>query len=158
MTPKNPLFADFACMICLMIVIVCNNIAHADVLPNLAITTGAARQVTIQELCTTSTKLVRNVPESEKMAVYYRYKMNGNDKSSCKEGYEIDHLISLELGGSNDISNLWPQSFCGINNAHDKDKLENKLHALVCSGKMQLQDAQSCISKNWIDCQKRIMK
>jgi 5-methylcytosine-specific restriction endonuclease McrA len=24
--------------------------------------------------------------------------------------YEIDHLISISLGGSNDIKNLWPQT------------------------------------------------
>jgi hypothetical protein len=43
--------------------------------------------------------------------------------------YEIDHLISLELGGSNDIRNLWPESFDTQPwNAHAKDRLENRLH------------------------------
>jgi hypothetical protein len=28
-----------------------------------------------------------------------------------KGDYEIDYLISLELGGSNSIKNLWPESY-----------------------------------------------
>jgi hypothetical protein len=47
-----------------------------------------------------------------------------------------------ELGGSNDPANLFPERL----NAHPgyrvKDKLENKLHDLVCDGKMTLRAAQ----------------
>jgi hypothetical protein len=46
--------------------------------------------------------------------------------------YEIDHLISLELGGSNDPKNLWPESYYTIPfNAHVKDKLEDRMAANV---------------------------
>src|SRR5689334_3175335 len=56
--------------------------------------------------------------------------------------YEIDHLISLELGGSNDIENLSPESYSTeLWNAHVKGKLEDRLHELVCSGRMRLEDA-----------------
>ena len=52
--------------------------------------------------------------------------------------YEVDHLISLELGGSNSIRNLWPQSYLTQPwNAHVKDRLENNLHAMVVSGQLQ---------------------
>ncbi len=27
--------------------------------------------------------------------------------------HEVDHLVSLELGGSNDIRNLWPEPSAG---------------------------------------------
>jgi hypothetical protein len=40
----------------------------------------------------------------------------------------VDHLIPLELGGSNDIANLWPQSYVTVWNAHMKDRLENRLN------------------------------
>lgn len=43
-------------------------------------------------------------------------------------GCEVDHLISLELGGANAIENLWPQPFDGKWNAHVKDRLELRLH------------------------------
>ena len=121
-------------------------------LPNPKITPGATRSVSVRELCTTSTSLVRNVPESLKNDVYHNYGLNNNDRSKCAEGYEVDHLISLELGGSNDGNNLWPQSYCGTNNAHDKDKLENELHRRVCKGQMKLEDAQSCIKTDWVMC------
>lgn len=139
--------------------LICFN-AHscAGELPDHVLTPGVSRNVTLNELCTTSTKLVRNVPDAEKKKVYAEYGMKGNDRSACKEGEEVDHLISLELGGSNDIKNLWPQSYCGTMNAKIKDKLENKLHALVCSNHMTIQDAQSCISTNWITCYQKVFK
>jgi hypothetical protein len=59
---------------------------------------------------------------------------------------EIDHLIPLELGGADDVKNLWPQP------APDykyKDKLENELHRLVCSGKVSLSAAQDEIKTDW---------
>jgi len=64
---------------------------------------------------------------------------------------KVDHLISLELGGSNSLKNLWPQSYVTLPyNAHKKDVLENKLHALVCSGAIDLKTAQHEIATDWI--------
>ena len=125
---------------------------HPAELPNPKITPGYMRDVSVRELCTTSTSLVRNVPESLKRDVYHNYGLNGNDRSACKEGYEIDHLVSLELGGANDVRNLWAQSYCGENNAHKKDKLENELHRQICLGKMNIIDAQMCIKSDWVMC------
>jgi hypothetical protein len=68
----------------------------------------------------------------------------------------VDHSISLELGGSNSIKNLWPQSYKTTPwNAHKKDLLENKLHQLVCSKKITLKQAQYEISHNWIEAYKK---
>jgi hypothetical protein len=127
-------------------------------LQNISLTPGVARSVTLTELCTTSTSLVRNVPETLKKQVYTLYKMKGNDRTQCSEGYEIDHLISLELGGANDVKNLWPQSYCGKNNAHDKDKLENELHRRICTGKIKINDAQQCIASDWVMCSIKTFK
>jgi hypothetical protein len=62
---------------------------------------------------------------------------------------EIDHIVSLELGGSNDIANLFPEPGSGMANYHVKDELENELHDLVCSGAMTLHAAQRGIATNW---------
>ena len=88
---------------------------------------------------------VRNVPQAEKDQVFAEYGVTSHPTGA----YEVDHLISLELGGSNNIKNLWPEPYTGPDNAHEKDKVENSLHAQVCSGKMALKDAQSGIAKNW---------
>jgi hypothetical protein len=65
---------------------------------------------------------------------------------------EIDHIVSLEIGGSNDIANLYPEKAtlpAGAPGFHVKDKLENKLHDLVCDGTMSLRSVQRQIATNW---------
>lgn len=59
---------------------------------------------------------------------------------------ELDHLVSLELGGSNDIENLWPEVGSLPN---PKDKVEDILHRALCSGKVTLAAAQQAIATNW---------
>jgi hypothetical protein len=91
------------------------------------------------------TKNVRNVPTAEKDAVFAEYGI-----VSHKTGeYEIDHIISLELGGDNEITNLYPQPALPEPGFHTKDKIENCLHAKVCSGAMKLADVQQLISTDW---------
>lgn len=61
--------------------------------------------------------------------------------------HEEDHLIALELGGApSDPKNLWPEPGQSPN---PKDKIENFLHAEVCSGRITLKEAQDRISTNW---------
>ena len=127
--------------------------AFARTLPNAQLTPGASRVVTQTEICTTgSAALARNVSQATKLTVYKAYFLAGNHTGYCKgrEGCEVDHLIAVELGGSNDIANLWPQPYQGARNAHMKDRLEGTLHRMVCSNQITLQDAQKQISKNWI--------
>lgn len=72
--------------------------------------------------------------------------------------YEEDHLVSLELGGSPDSpKNLWPEPHHVIGGwgSYAKDKLENRLHKLVCQGRIHLSEAQRAIATNWIDAYKR---
>lgn len=72
--------------------------------------------------------------------------------------YEEDHLISLELGGSPDSpKNLWPEPHHVVGNwgSYTKDKLENKLHTLVCHHEISLQQAQYMIATNWIEAYKK---
>lgn len=93
----------------------------------------------------------RKVDESEKKQACAEYGIT----SGCPgPGYELDHLISLTDGGSDDILNLWPQP---IKQARVKDhQVEDRLPKLVCSGKLTLKDAQSCVSGDWVSCGKRI--
>jgi hypothetical protein len=105
-----------------------------------------------------TTRDVRSVTATMKRQVYARYGRR-NHKGICarsKRGCEIDHLISLELGGANDVENLWPEPFGKPSGAEIKDVLENRLHKLVCAGKLDLAEAQKCISTDWISCSKRM--
>ena len=64
---------------------------------------------------------------------------------------ELDHLVSLELGGANDAANLWPEYPPTPN---PKDKVENALHAAVCDGRVKLTAAQNAIASNWETAEK----
>jgi hypothetical protein len=86
------------------------------------------------------------VPTSEKDQVYAEYGIASHTTGQ----YEVDHLVSLELGGSNDISNLWPEAASPKPGFHEKDKVENYLHAQVCAGAVSLQQAQVEIATNWL--------
>lgn len=121
--------------------------AHAAHLPDPSLTPGDTLDVTAADICVSGySSKVRNVPQSVKDHAYAEY----NITSHAPGDYEVDHLISLELGGSNSIKNLWPQPYFGDLNAHLKDKLENTLHSLVCAGQLDLATAQQEISTDWI--------
>jgi hypothetical protein len=65
--------------------------------------------------------------------------------------YELDYLITPELGGVGDARNLWPERYdSGPWNAHVKDDLEQLLSRRVCDGAMDLAVAQREIATNWI--------
>ena len=86
------------------------------------------------------------MPTSEKSAVEREY---GLAVRSYGSTLEIDHIVSLELGGSNNIANLFPERASPAPGFHVKDKLENKLDDLVCAGSMTLHAAQVSIATNW---------
>ena len=73
-------------------------------------------------------------------------------------GVQVDHLISLELGGSNDIANLSPEQAEPRPGFHEKDKVENYLHDQVCSGAMSLTEAQVGIANNWLSFYQQMPK
>ena len=98
--------------------------------PAHALTPGVALAVGVSQICQPGyASSVRDVPQSEKAAVYARYRVRW-----VPYQHEIDHLVSLEIGGSNSIRNLWPEPYAGRWGARTKDVLENKLHDLVCTG------------------------
>lgn len=113
-----------------------------NVFPDKSCTPGVTDPtLTTSKLCDLNfrTGTIRNVPQSEKDQVAKEYGL------PSLKGYEIDHLISLELGGSNDIHNLWPE----LGFPNPKDKVENSCHKAVCVGAITLQEAQKEISTNW---------
>jgi len=72
--------------------------------------------------------------------------------------YELDHLISLELGGApRDLANLWLEPYeahghrfapSGLG-SESKDVVENVLKHDVCIGKIDLGEAQRRIATDW---------
>ncbi|MEO6890838.1 MAG: HNH endonuclease signature motif containing protein [Ktedonobacteraceae bacterium] len=130
-------------------------VAHNG-LQDSACTPGAIfPQATKDAICQSGySRSVRNVPTSEKDQVYAEYGIY----SHAAGEYEVDHLVSLELGGSNDISNLWPELASPQPGFHQKDQVENYLHAQVCSGAIPLKEAQIEIATNWLAVYDRMPK
>ena len=124
----------------------------APILPDSNLTPGNTFDVTARDLCVIGySKKVRNVPAEMKRKVYQEYGITSHGPGD----YEVDHLIPLELGGSNSIKNLWSESHrTSPWNAQVKDRLEGKLHELVCDGKIDLKTAQQAIASNWIEAYK----
>ena len=99
------------------------------------------------------TSTVRHVPQSLKFDVEREYGMEAKLYGSS---LEIDHIISLELGGSNHIANLYPEGLFANPGYRLKDKLENKLHDLVCDGKKTLRSVQRGIASDWQKLYKQV--
>lgn len=114
-----------------------------------------SRGLTKAVLCSPSfrTSTIRNVPESEKHQVEAEYGL-------APRGYgrtlEVDHIVSLELGGSNDIANLFPERSSPAPGYRAKDRLENEAHRRVCAGAIGLRAAQRAISTNWESFYRRV--
>ncbi len=125
-------------------------------LPDRACTPGdILPEATRDEICQPGyARSVRDVNTSTKNKVYAEY---GITHHAAGE-YEVDHLVSLELGGSNNVANLWPEPASPKPGFHEKDKVENYLHDQVCSGAMSLQDAQVQIATNWLAVYQRMPK
>lgn len=117
-------------------------------LPDATCTPGAVRTIDTATVCKRgSSKAARNVTAATKRDVIRAYGRRG---TGCGKACEVDHLISLELGGSNDPKNLWPELYAPTPGAHQKDVVENWLHAEVCAGRKSLTEAQHEIASNWI--------
>jgi hypothetical protein len=122
-------------------------------LPDPGCTPGTRyRRVGKARVCTPGyAESVRNVPESRRDAVYRAYGMGRHFNG--RNG-ELDHLVSLELGGTNARANLFPEAASPAPGSHEKDRLENRLHDLVCSGQISLRRAQRAIATNWVKAYK----
>ena len=115
--------------------------------PNPKLTPGLALPLTEADICRErSGTRPRLVLASIGKKVFDEYGIRNPEPRH----YEMDYLIDPDLGGSDDSSNLWPQPYSAMWNAHVKDALEENLRDLVCAGKISLAQAQRDIATDWI--------
>ncbi len=91
------------------------------------------------------TKLVRHVTSATKRRVYAEYGIGSHPAGQ----YEVDHLVPLELGGSNSIANLFPEAASPHPGFHEKDRLENETHDRACDGRNSFRSLQERIASDW---------
>jgi hypothetical protein len=128
----------------------------AQPVPNRYLTPGVARPVSTTDVCMTEySDDTRAVPTAIRQRVFQEYGMAGRRA----KGYELDYLISPDLGGTDDIRNLWPEPASDAEwNMRAKDDLENRLHQMVCEGSINLSTAQRDLSTDWISAYKRYFR
>lgn len=128
--------------------------AEDPIRPDPHFTPGAVLTTDTSRICSPGyAKSVRHTAGELKHLVYQEY---GIDPRSGH--YEIDHLISLELGGADVRENLWPESYDTEPwNAHVKDRLETYLHREVCEGRIPIEQAQRQIATDWIAAYERYL-
>jgi hypothetical protein len=80
----------------------------------------------------------RSVSSSRKNRVYAAYGVPPEERS----GYEVDHRISLALGGDNSMTNLWPLL---DEDARRKARLEQQLYLDLLHGEITQADAIATI-------------
>jgi hypothetical protein len=103
--------------------------------------------VDVVVICHQSTTYRRRVSAAVHRQAFTNY---GLSFSQPRGAFEVDHLIPLELGGDNTIENLWPEAAEPRPGFHEKDRVENYLHAKVCAGEMSVAVAQRLIATDWL--------
>ncbi len=124
-----------------------------DHVPDAKLTPGDASDVSKDTLCSAEYSNPANkLSVSLKRQVFDRYAM-----SPQAVGYNVDHLIPVSLGGSNSLTNLWPQPLSGEWSYQMKNKLEQKLYKMVCSGAITLEQARKEIAADWVSAYRKYL-
>ena len=115
--------------------------------PNSSLTPGAVLTTDASTICVPGyAASVRDVSTATKKQVYAEY---GVSYPQALGAYEVDHFIPLEIGGSNDIKNLWLEPATPAPGFHQKDQFENFEHGQVCDREITAAEAQSRMVSDW---------
>jgi anti-sigma factor RsiW len=126
-------------------------VRHRLSLPVAAITPGATSDVSVEELCA-GTPRMQPITAAMRAQVLSAYGV----ENVPSDQYELDYLITPELGGATDVRNLWPQRYGSpVWNARVKDELEELLPQLVCNHQLDLATAQRDMASDWIAAYKK---
>ena len=124
--------------------------ADSGILPDPTLTPGAVRTVDVGEICSTGTRELRHWDRERDDRIMSEYGLPPGPHPD----FEVDHLIPLGIGGADDERNLWPEPRRSIEpqwNAETKDRLEWKLRDLVCSGQLDVREAQRMTAEDWVE-------
>lgn len=92
---------------------------------------------------------VKAVSKKIKTATYTAYGITEEQKKN----YTLDRFVPINLGGTNDQSNIWPQL---TGDSANKNKVESFLFEEMCSGRITVPQSQELASHKWQEAQKLI--
>lgn len=120
-------------------------------LPDAACTPGSIAPRARNEVCMSGFELTKRPSgtDAAKTKAMVAYGVPTADRSRT----ELDHLVPLSLGGSNDVTNLWPE-LSDIPNAgfrNSKDAVERRVLTAVCRAAkpVPLDKAQLAMAHDW---------
>jgi hypothetical protein len=125
------------------------SVPRAGVLPDKDLTGGSVRTDDRDAACGHARESRGQMNAARQDKILRRYGL----PAGTHPDYEIDHLIPLCLGGSDDDSNLWPQPRRSKEetwNAEAKDRLERLMCDMVCAGQVDIATAQEAFATDWI--------
>ena len=135
----------------------------SDALPNPSLTPGALNPA-VSQADIDETICVRGYSRSIRPPENYTERLKREQireygyKDHKLWHYEEDHLVALSAGGSpTSPENLWPQphDVVGGWGSFAKDRLETRLHWLVCHRGIPLATAQRALASDWIAAYQR---
>jgi hypothetical protein len=118
------------------------------IVPDPTLTPGAVRTTDVADICSTPTSSLRHWSRARDDHILAEYGLQPGPPPD----YEVDHLVPLCLGGADDDANLWPEPRRSIEPewpAERKDDLERRLCQMVCSGELDVAEAQGEIASDW---------
>jgi hypothetical protein len=112
------------------------SIAAGLALSSVAFVALLGAEPTRDDICTPGYSRTHRMPYTESAPLKRSMLPPGHSASE----YELDHIVPLCLGGSNNSSNLQLQTW---DKARAKDELEVKACRMVCAGEVSLDVARS---------------
>jgi anti-sigma factor RsiW len=134
-----------------------NTLVAEGAMPKASVTPGDTVFVAAKDVCTPDfpTEKQMVIPASLQQRVFAQYGISNPEPHA----FEVDYLITPDLGGASSEHNLWPEPYHNIVwNARVKDELEVHLKNLVCSGKLDIATAQHDLANNWIAAYKKYFR
>lgn len=129
--------------------------------PHIPFTQAMVRTTSVQDICTHGTGYLRHWSRERDNSILIKYGFRPGKHPHV----QIDHLVPLGIGGSDNDVNLWAQprnyqpdaegTSVGFWGAETKDRLEFRMRDLICYQGYQPATLQREIADNWIAAYKR---
>ena len=123
-------------------------------LPSSFQTPGAKSKATEAQVCAADFEAsVKPMAKWQREQALERYGKRPEDFTG-----DLDHLIPISLGGTNDPDNVWPLPANKDMGPEQKKALDLKLHEMVCAKTITLKAAQDAIKKDWVKAYNEYVK
>lgn len=119
--------------------------------PNPTLTPGVLALTDSAAVCQLPAQAAALAPAVQE-SVFVRYGLPFHDAKRFK----VEGRYPRELGGSDSLSNLWPEPALPTPGFHEHEQAVAWLRREVCTGRYPLADAQRVMFKDWAEAYDRV--